>query len=152
MIGFGLASIFALLAIFDSLDAVTLEWLALAVAILLAGCALLIGAKASHASRVLVGCLFLGALMILRAVELSPVKPFRVFYHELSSGLSRSEVESRVQRHFAANGRYRAPEMRTLPDGSMLLTLDPSDGRYNAEILHLSFRDGRLSAATYSPD
>ena len=102
--------------------------------------------------KALVALTFLAALTFLRVVELSPVKPFRSLYHDLRPGLSLAEVDGRIQRHFSPNGRYRMPDRRRLDDGSMLLILDPNDGRYNSATLHLAFRDGLLVASSYSAD
>lgn len=93
------------------------------------------------------------ALIALRFVALSPVKPFREFFGQLEPGMSESEVLGALARNFPADGRYAVPTVYSAPEHERIsFILDRTDGRYNAEGVSVSFEDGKLKIAQYSPD
>jgi hypothetical protein len=48
-------------------------------------------------------------------------------------------------------GKYKRPCASLFKDGSIVV-LDPHDGRYNSEIIHISFQNGRIKSTAYYPD
>ena len=95
--------------------------------------------------------LYLAALLVLRFVELSPVKPFRAFYENVQPGMSRVDVLSELAQRFPEPGRYPRPTAGS-DEAILWLTLDPTDGRYNSEVVRVEFADGLAVAKVYYPD
>ena len=95
------------------------------------------------------------ALIALRFVALSPVKAFRDFYRQLQPGMSEQAVLSALDRRFPAGGRFSVPVVHhsKAPEYEVVgFTLDPTDGRYNSEIVLAYFDEGSLTTSEYHPD
>ncbi|QXE23540.1 hypothetical protein B6N60_02230 [Richelia sinica FACHB-800] len=101
-------------------------------------------------------------------MTLSPVKPFTKFYLDIKNGMKIEEVQGLFNYHFPKEGRFRQPEwslneMREnlnsdqkgvviISDQNLNYILDPTDGRYNAEILIVYFQNGKVVETKYLPD
>ncbi|WP_427160748.1 hypothetical protein ACQFX9_03645 [Aliinostoc sp. HNIBRCY26] len=119
--------------------------------------------------------LFIGfnlSLFALYFITLSPVKPFTQFYLDIKHGMTIQEVQTRFNQRFPKDGRFPQPESQlldeshgvlenidpkakgflALPDQLLNYILDPNDGRYNAELVNVYFKDGKVVGMEYLPD
>ncbi|ALF55601.1 hypothetical protein ACX27_26585 [Nostoc piscinale CENA21] len=113
--------------------------------------------------------LFIGfnlSIFALYFVTLSPVKPFMQFYSDIKHGMTIPEVQSRFNQRFPKGGRFPQPLgefiggnedvlEKTDPvvyDQHLNYILDPNDGRYNAEVVNVYFKDGKVLEVKYSGD
>lgn len=119
--------------------------------------------------------LFIGfnlSLFALYFVTLTPVKPFIQFYLDIKHGMTIQEVQSRFNQRFPKDGRFAQPEWQlnyghqgvlensdpkekgflAVPDQNLNFILDPNDGRYNAEVVTVYFKDGKVVGMEYLPD
>jgi len=150
--GLMLLSLFALVLFLEYFAALTLYPKALAlfaaVAVGFCGLFLLVGRRGVVLALT---ALYLAGLLVLRFVELSPVKPFRAFYEAVESGMSRVEVGSELARWFPESGRYSIPVAHDNgPD--IWWTLDPTDGEYDSEFVEVEFADSLVVGKEYYPD
>lgn len=104
----------------------------------------------------------------LHFLTLNPVKPFTQFYLDINNGMTIQEVERLFSQRFPKGGRFRQPIVEfhhespvTSDDNDRFLAtpnqwqnyiLDPTDGRYNSEILIVYFKDGKVVGTEYLPD
>ena len=148
-----LALAFTILVIFDYFGAVTLHWRFMVFAAFLGILIVILDwVKTKKKNyRIYIPVFFL-SLLVLRAIEISPVKPFKLFYLSLHSGLTQSDPPNRLQVYFPEGGKYKRPSTIVSEDGSMVVVLDPDDNRYNSEIIHISFQNGRIKSTAYYPD
>jgi hypothetical protein len=65
--------------------------------------------------------------------------------------MTKAEVLGLLDKHFPPSGRFKKPWHNTAV-GDLAFILDPSDGRYNAEIVDFTFMDGRVTHKVYMPD
>jgi hypothetical protein len=91
------------------------------------------------------------AILLLHAVDLSPVKPYRRFFDSIQIGMTPAEVRSLLDREFPGDGRFRVPHAQFTAD-RIFFNLDLSDGRYNAESIQFPLRDGRVAGKEYLGD
>lgn len=92
-------------------------------------------------------------VVILRFVDISPVKPFCRFYFELRPGQSKASVLEDLARHFPADGRFDRPIVdRGSTDQVLTLTLDPHDGSYDSEYIYVYLEDGKVTRKVYEGD
>ncbi|MCF4966799.1 hypothetical protein [Nostoc sp. CMAA1605] len=119
--------------------------------------------------------LFIGfnlSLLALYFVTLSPVKPFRQFYFDIKHGMTIPEVQSRLNQRFHEGVRFPQPQgtfiygyedvlgkidpkekgFLAVPDQILNYVLDPNDGRYNAEVVNVYLKDGKVVGMEYSGD
>ncbi len=116
--------------------------------------------------------LFLGfhfCLFTLHFLSLSPVKPFTQFQQGLTNGMTVQQVQSSMNRHFPKGGKFRRPTQRftdgapvtpdedephlaATPNRAIHYTLDPTDGRYNAEWVIVYLKDGHVVGSEYLGD
>lgn len=119
--------------------------------------------------------LFLGfniSLLALHFLTLTPVKPFTKFYLDIKNSMTIQEVQDLFNQRFPKEGRFPQPEWElhyghngvlenrdpeekgfvAIPDQNLNYILDPSDGRYNAEVVTVYFNDGKVVGAKYLPD
>ena len=95
---------------------------------------------------------FLLLITIIRIVQFSPVKPFRLFYQNLKPGLSQQQVYERLEAYFPNEGRYERPVLTHLDDGSLHISLNPKDPKYDSEVVFITFQNGSVKYAEYSAD
>jgi len=149
----GLAMILAVATMFDYLTAATLILTFKAIIALLAASFVIVMWRLTGKKIQLIYlAVFFFCLVVLRGYQASPVKPFRQFYLDLQPGLTQPEIGARLQSHFPQGGKYKQPSTALVGDNLMVVILDPNDGRYDAEVVHIVFRDGRLKSAAYYPD
>lgn len=152
----------------DSLLGVTAWWQMKLALIGLAGLILLpvwFNERRGTAARMLGA--FTVSVLVLGAVELTPVKPFHLFEQDVESGMLRAEVFTSLERRFPEGGRFRRPvfgagdgepvlypppDMASTPDETIHFTLDPSDSRYDSEWFVVYLQEGRVVGEDYSGD
>lgn len=89
---------------------------------------------------------------LMPAAPSSPVKTFRQLHQDITPGLLVPAVwEARLQR-FPRDGRWSPPRIERYGEGDIVLRLDPDDARYNAEIIRIEVRNGRVVSSDYSAD
>jgi len=91
-------------------------------------------------------------LTILPFVNISPRKTFIGFYYSIQIGMSDTEVNDLLVKHFPENGSYKRPVGGYDGRYEMCYILDPNDGRYNAELLVLKMDNRKVSSKRYLPD
>ena len=96
--------------------------------------------------------LVLVPLIVLPFVDVSPRKPFMRFYDSLQEGMSEAKIDELLAKNFPDSGRFNRPVAYGYGSDHIQFTLDPNDGRYNAELILLYMRNGRLGAKEYSGD
>ncbi|OCQ92636.1 hypothetical protein BCD64_07725 [Nostoc sp. MBR 210] len=113
--------------------------------------------------------LFIGfnlSIFALYFVTLSPVKPFMQFYSDIKHGMTIPEVQSRFNQRFPKGGRFPQPLGEFMGENGDALEkidpvvhdqhlnyiLDPNNARYNAEVVNVYFKDGKVIEAKYSGD
>jgi hypothetical protein len=119
--------------------------------------------------------LFLGfniSLLALKFLTFSPVKPFTKFHLDIKDGMTIQEVQSLFNQHFPKEGRFRQPEWQlndetiadtenhklngrkfiATPNQNLNYILDLTDARYNAEVITVYFKDGKVVGTNYLPD
>ena len=97
------------------------------------------------------GVVFAVAIVALYLSDYTPVKPFHRVFTAIEPGASREVVGAAVRREFPADGRYRVPALGET-EGAIWITLDPDDGHYNAELIHVVLNEDRVVAKSYLPD
>lgn len=165
-----LSSIFAFISLLDSAYAVSLSWVfcfgvaSLALFLILPGYLLWQRKKALWLFAI-----FGLSLVVLHFIALTPVKPFTKFHNDVTNGMTGSEVQLLLTQHFPQSGKFRRPVPRFTPVSSFLrtndgprlsdtpnqtlqYTLDPSDGRYNAECVMIYLKDDRVVGTQYLGD
>lgn len=106
-----------------------------------------------RSKMILIGCVVLGAsICALHFVALSPVKPFRRFFTSINDGMTRSEILAELHRNFPDGGRFSRPVSSSDKPDHMAFILDPLNWAYNAEIVSLTLKDGKLVAKNYYGD
>lgn len=116
--------------------------------------------------------LFLGfnvALLVLYLLVLNPIKPFTQVYQDIANGMTREQVQERFNQRFPAGGRFRQPQpylfhvspatmqenkpyLAGNPNQAISYQLDPTDGEYDAEVLVVYFKDGKVVGTQYLTD
>jgi hypothetical protein len=105
----------------------------------------------SMISKILLSGVVLGVL-VLHFVDLSPVKPYKRFFRSIREGMTRSEIEAGLHHEFPEGGRFCIPVKRSDDTNHLSFTLDPTDGSYNAEIVSVELRGGKVVRKDYWPD
>lgn len=142
-----------LFAALDAHAAISLQgtWLAGALAAGVAATAVAWVLSGSSRAWLLFGA-YAAGLAALPFVSLSPVKPFRSFHAAIRPGMTETEVRAALDARFPAGGVFRRPTVTRSP-GALLVALDRTDGRYDAEVIWVHLRDeGRVAGAEYHPD
>jgi len=99
------------------------------------------------------GVVAAGCILVLHAVDFTPVKPFTRFYAAIETGMPEPQVLELLDKHFPEDGRFKTPVFRRSEQNDRLgSVLDPQDGRYNAEMITIGLRDGRVVRKEYFPD
>ncbi|MBD2497348.1 hypothetical protein [Nostoc sp. FACHB-280] len=113
--------------------------------------------------------LFIGfnlSLLALHFVALSPVKPFMQFHSDIKHGMTIPEVQSRLNQRFPKGGRFYQPQGDFMGanedvrenigsfvyDQHLNYILDPNNGDYDAEVVNIYFKNGKVVKAEYSGD
>ncbi|MBD2486610.1 hypothetical protein [Aulosira sp. FACHB-615] len=113
--------------------------------------------------------LFIGfnlSLFALYFVALSPVKPFTQFYLDIKHGMTIPEVQSRLNQRFPKGGRFYQPQGDFMGGNDdvwenigpvvynqhLNYILDPNNGDYNAEVVNIYFKNGKVVKVEYSGD
>jgi hypothetical protein len=106
-----------------------------------------------RSKMILAGCVvFAAGICALHFVAFSPVKPFRRFFSSINDGMTRPEIFTELHRNFPDGGRFPRPVARSEKPDYIVFTLNPLNEAYNAEIVSLTLRDGRMVAKNYSGD
>ena len=95
---------------------------------------------------------YLAILLILPFVNFTPVKPFTRFYSQVHLEMTEDDVIKTLNLQFPEGGRFPRPISSRSDNGYLSFVLDPNDGAYNAEIISLKMKDGRVSKKEYFPD
>ena len=95
---------------------------------------------------------FVVMILCLSAYDSTPVKPFTRFYSSLRAGMAYEEVAQKLSNQFPPDGRYKRPALPESGGAEWCIRLDPNDGRYDAEIVHIQFEGGKLTSCEYWPD
>ncbi len=115
--------------------------------------AALVWASSGQAVSLLPLVPFLAAIILLRLVDTTPLKPFGRFYAAIVPGMTETEVLSELDEQFPPKGRYVRPFVNRLVGPDHLgFILDRSDGRYDTEIVALDFIKGRVHSKRYIHD
>lgn len=101
---------------------------------------------------IVAGLAFALGFLVLRFVELTPVKPFREFFRDSRPGITKAAVLARLEQHFPAGGAFRRPVVDAGQEGRLLLTLDPRRSSYNSEVIDLYFEGDALVRGRYYID
>ena len=143
----------ALVASLDAHAAVSLDGRTLAGALAIGVAATAVGWVLSGTSRAwLLFGVYAAGIAALPFVSLSPVKPFRAFHAAVRPGMTEADVRAALDERFPAGGIYRRPEVTRSP-GGLLVALDRTDSRYDAEVVWVHLRDeGRVAGAEYHAD
>jgi hypothetical protein len=96
--------------------------------------------------------LVLGELVLLSAIDVSPVKPARRAIAAIQPGMTEAQVRTVLDRAFPANGQFRRPTFGPLRNGVISFSLDPTDGRYNAAFVRITFRGDSVRLAEFEGD
>ena len=91
-------------------------------------------------------------LVVINAIDFSPVKPAKRAIKAIHPGMSEGEVRSILDLAFPENGRFHRPEMGPLRYGVLSFVLDPRDGRYNAAVVEVTFRNGKVVSSRFLSD
>lgn len=94
---------------------------------------------------------FTAGLFSPGVLPISPVKPFRQFYSQIRPGMDSNEVQRLLDRYFPSTSAFNKPE-RWQREDLLAYTLDPHDGRYNAEFVLAYLKNGRVTHAEYAGD
>ena len=149
-----LALLLVVVTVFDYLAAVTLQWKFMTGTVLLLLVITILNWQVSgkKAANLFLVPLSLLTLVAIRATEMSPVKPFKAFHRTLKPGLDKSEVPILLQTYFPSGGAYKRPFLEYIDENSVVIVLDPSDAGYDAEVINISLKDGRINSTAYYPD
>jgi hypothetical protein len=90
---------------------------------------------------------FAGWIAVQRQIDWNMRRPFLRAYAQIRPGMTREQVEALMRREF----RGKRPVARWDDSGGQY-TLDPDDGRFNAEFLTIYMNEGRVVSADYLPD
>jgi hypothetical protein len=95
---------------------------------------------------------YIAILLGLPFLSISPVKPFTRFFSNVHVGMHEDQVIEQLAVQFPEGGRFPRPVQSRYDDGSLCFQLDPNDGAYNAELVVVKMRDGRVVSKEYLPD
>jgi hypothetical protein len=96
--------------------------------------------------------------LVLRAVFPEWVdarfRSYKAFYADIQLGMTRDEVMTVQAKTYPENGPRKKPRIITDDSGGLTFFMDPEDpeSSVNCEAILLAFKEGKLSAKTYSPD
>ncbi len=110
------------------------------------------------------------ALLGLRSVNFTAIKPFTRFYQAIRPGMSAEEVEHLLNVNFPADGKFKKPE--TFSEDASLLSvparerqdylprnidtihfvLDVDEARSNARMIHIFLDQGKVVGSSFYPD
>ncbi|MEM7146800.1 MAG: hypothetical protein AAF591_16830 [Verrucomicrobiota bacterium] len=153
ILGVYLGSVAALMVVLDRFAAVSLDgrFVAIAAGFGLVPVFAVLSGTGDLRHLILAG-VFLMFLVVLPFVELSPVKPYKKFFLSVRPGMSQEEILEELVDRFPEGGRYTQPTWANVEDGTLRFWLDLTDGRYNAEIIRVTFWEGRSIATMYMGD
>ena len=141
----------AFVVMLEQWAAISLRWPFIAAAISLGVLFALPGITRCRSYGVLL-LAYIVFILILPFVSLSPVKPYRQFFNSITTESDQEDVLTMMKEYFPETGRFRQPTWKEKEDGSLIFWLDPSDGRYNAEIIAIAFSNGVVSRKQYVMD
>lgn len=166
----GLIALFWLAVVLEEKFAISVFWQFYGV---MAGLALLFTLPSYlRGQRIKTLGLFLGfnaAVLVLHFLVLNPVKPFTQFYHDIRPGMTLEQVKERFNQRFPIGGKFRPPQSNMFqvsadttqdnqpylvdqPNHAISYQLDPTDGRYDAELLVVYLKEGNVVGTRYLPD
>lgn len=129
------------------------SWIFVAVFAVWGGAVASIVARGRRSRTALVlGGVYVAALLAMHNLDLTPVKPYRRFYDAVATGMTPSEVLAALHREFPEAGRFRVPVVTISNATTLSFLLDRTDGRWDAEIVDLDLVDGRVSGKVYMGD
>lgn len=148
-----LTALFLFVLAVESSHAISLSWHCYLVAPVLALLLALPGTVLPASRKACLGLVaaFTAGLFSLAVLPISPVKPFRQFYSQIGAGMGAAEVQRLLDKQFPSTGAFNRPQCQE-QDGALVYTLDPHDGRYNAEFVVAYLKNGRVTHAGYAGD
>jgi len=97
--------------------------------------------------------IFLGTLLLLSVVDVSPVQPATRAVRRVRPGMLERDVRAILHDEFPASGRFHPPGLdRPVAEGLLSFVLDPNDGAYDAAFIQVRFVDGRTVSSRFLPD
>jgi len=90
--------------------------------------------------------------LLLSVVDFSPVKPAKRALSLVAPGMAEPEVRAIFAAAFPKSGRFHTPDIPPIRNGLLSFTLDPHDGRYDAAIVQVTLRDGRVVGSRFLAD
>jgi hypothetical protein len=97
--------------------------------------------------------IFLGMLLLVTVVDVSPVQPATRAVRRVRPGMLEGEVRAILHDEFPASGRFHPPGLeRPITDDLLSFVLNPSDGAYDAAVIQVRFAEGRSVSARFLPD
>jgi hypothetical protein len=91
-------------------------------------------------------------LLVLPFVSLPLCKPYVSFYKHVDNGMTQQQAIGQLDRHFPNRASDGWPIITLQTRQRLSIVLDPSDGRYNSEVIVIEFEDGRVVDKRYLPD
>jgi len=105
-----------------------------------------------HRALLLVPSAYILFMIALPFMDLSPVKPAVRAVREIRPGMTETQVRAVLERNFPKNGRFQRPVFGAVHNDVLAFVLDPSDGRYNAAVVRITFSAGKCVSAEFLPD
>lgn len=81
-------------------------------------------------------------------------RSYKAFYEDIRLGMTREEVMAVQAKHYPEGGPRQKPRIMIDEDESLtfFMNAEVPDSWINCEGIFLGFKDGKVSAKTYSPD
>jgi hypothetical protein len=97
---------------------------------------------------------FLLLLLMLQYVSFAPGKlnGYHRFFKRISPGMTRNDVLSQFQTIFPDAATDGWPRITRQRAERITMVLDPSDGRYNSELIVIYFKNDQVTGKLYAPD
>lgn len=95
---------------------------------------------------------FVATVATMFLVDLTPVKPYLRFYAAIQEGMTRADVLTALHREFPDGGRYPVPTLGIDEPDHLNFNLDLRDGRWDAECVGVTLREGRVVSKEYLGD
>lgn len=92
------------------------------------------------------------ALLVLPFVPWPPTKPYRAFHACINKGMTQAQIVTLLDRHFQNRAFDGRPTITRRSADHIIMVLDPNNGRYNAEVIYVYFKNNRVVSKQYSPD
>ena len=153
LVALGLSALTIIAADFDSWLGLSSSWVfCLAFIVFGTGVSTMMWFQYRLRANLLLAALFVIGILSLHFYDLTPVKPYKRFYNAIQEGITEPDVRSLLAREFSGSRRFHVPVSTILTSNCMSFRLDPTDGRYNAEIISLRLEGGMVTQKTYWSD